>query len=170
MSCLFFHALPIIRLLVSVLETVHFVNVAIKTEHGTLGFDWFVARYGRNISWNVVSLDLVPHEVTSFFYYEQWTDKWKYFYVSEIHITRVFLKKQRIISTQPQCYLTFYWIWIKSRILLYYHLTKWHHYVFSVSLKFGAYYITGQWGEFMKKMLLNVFIYFSWPFFCCFSS
>ena len=118
MSCLFFHALPIIRLLVSVLEIVHFVNVAIKTEHGTLGFDWFVARHGRNISGNVVSLDLVPHEVTSFFYYEQWTDKWKYFYVSAIHITRVFLKKQRIISTQSQCYLTFYWIWIKSRILL----------------------------------------------------
>ena len=30
-------------------------------------------------------------------------------------------------------------------------LTKWHQYIFSVSLKFGARYITGQWGEFRVK-------------------
>ena len=36
---------------------------------------------------------------------------------------------------------------------------------FSVSVKFGPYYITGQWGEFIKKMLLNAFIYFFGFFF-----
>ena len=30
---------------------------------------------------------------------------------------------------------------------------------FSLSLKFGAYYITDQWGEFIIKMLLNAFMY-----------
>ena len=48
-------------------------------------------------------------------------------------------------------------------------LTKWHQCIFSVSLKFGAYYITGQWGEFLKwcyLMLLYTFL----AFFCCFSS
>ena len=39
-------------------------------------------------------------------------------------------------------------------------LKEWHQYIFSVSLKFVAYYITGQWGEFIKKMLLIAFIYF----------
>ena len=41
--------------------------------------------------------------------------------------------------------------------------TKWHQYIFSVSLKFGAYYITGQWGEFIKKcyvILLYAFLAF----------
>ena len=33
-------------------------------------------------------------------------------------------------------------------------------YTFSVSLKFGAYYIKGQCGEFKRKMVLNAFIYF----------
>ena len=39
-------------------------------------------------------------------------------------------------------------------------LTKWHQYTLSVSLKFGACYNTGQCGEFIKKMLLNGFMYF----------
>ena len=30
---------------------------------------------------------------------------------------------------------------------------------------FGAYYVTGQWGKFIKKMLLNAFIYFFHHFF-----
>ena len=33
-------------------------------------------------------------------------------------------------------------------------LTKWLQYIFSVFLKFGAYYITGQWGEFIKQCYL----------------
>ena len=37
------------------------------------------------------------------------------------------------------------------------HLTIWHRYVFSVSLKFGAYYITGQCGAFIKKCYLMLF-------------
>ena len=44
-------------------------------------------------------------------------------------------------------------------------LTKWHQYIFSVSLMFGAYYITGQWGEFIKRcyfMLLYTYL----GFFC----
>ena len=47
-------------------------------------------------------------------------------------------------------------------------LTKWYQYIFSVSVKFGPYYITGQWGEFIEKMLLNAFIYFFGIFFFCF--
>ena len=42
-------------------------------------------------------------------------------------------------------------------------LIKWHQYIFSVSLKFRAYYITGQWGEFINKwylMLLYTFLAF----------
>ena len=39
-------------------------------------------------------------------------------------------------------------------------LKEWYQYIFSVSLKFVGYYITGQWGEFIKKMLLIAFIYF----------
>ena len=31
---------------------------------------------------------------------------------------------------------------------------------FSVSVKFGASYITGQWGDFRLKNLIYVFIYF----------
>ena len=46
-------------------------------------------------------------------------------------------------------------------------LEKWYQYIFSVSLEFGAYYITGQWGEFIIKMLLNAFRYFL-GIFCCF--
>ena len=41
------------------------------------------------------------------------------------------------------------------------HLIIWHQYIFSVSLKFGAYYITCQCGAFIKKMFLNAFIYVS---------
>ena len=33
-------------------------------------------------------------------------------------------------------------------------LTKWLQYIFSVFLKFGAYYIRGQWGEFIKQCYL----------------
>ena len=40
-------------------------------------------------------------------------------------------------------------------------LTKWYQNIFSICLKFGAYYVTGQWGEFKIKMLLNAFIYIS---------
>ena len=36
------------------------------------------------------------------------------------------------------------------------HLTKWHQYIFSVSLKFRAYYITSQCGQFIKKCYLIV--------------
>ena len=48
------------------------------------------------------------------------------------------------------------------------HLTKWHQYIFSVSLKFGTCYITDQCGEFTKKMLLNAFMYFFGIFFVVF--
>ena len=41
----------------------------------------------------------------------------------------------------------------------YVHLTKRRQYIFCVSLKFGAYHITGQWGE-VIKMLLNAFFIF----------
>ena len=34
------------------------------------------------------------------------------------------------------------------------HLANRYQYIFSVSLKFGVYYITGQWGEFIKRCLL----------------
>ena len=34
------------------------------------------------------------------------------------------------------------------------HLGIWHQYIFSVSLKFGAYYITGECGAFIKKYYL----------------
>ena len=47
-------------------------------------------------------------------------------------------------------------------------LTKCYQYIFSVSVKFGPYYITSQRGEFIKKMLLNAFIYFFGIFFCFF--
>ena len=40
------------------------------------------------------------------------------------------------------------------------HLTNRYQYIFSVCLKFGAYYITAQWDEFIKKMLLNTVIHF----------
>ena len=33
-------------------------------------------------------------------------------------------------------------------------LAKWHQYILSVSLKFGAYNITGQWEEFIKNCYL----------------
>ena len=39
-------------------------------------------------------------------------------------------------------------------------LTKWHQCIFSVSVKFGTYYVMGQWVEFMRKMLLNAFFCF----------
>ena len=39
-------------------------------------------------------------------------------------------------------------------------LTKWYQYFFSVSLKLGAYYITGMRGECIIKILLNAFMYF----------
>ena len=48
------------------------------------------------------------------------------------------------------------------------HLTKCHQYIFSVSLKSGAYYITGQWGKFIKKcylILLYTFLAFFFFFF-----
>ena len=51
------------------------------------------------------------------------------------------------------------------------HLTKWYQYIFSVSLKSGAYYISGQWGEFIKicylmlsYTLLAFFSFFSFSF------
>ena len=51
------------------------------------------------------------------------------------------------------------------------HLTKWYQYILSVSLKSGAYYITGQWGEFIKSCylmlsytLLAFFSFFSFSF------
>ena len=44
-------------------------------------------------------------------------------------------------------------------------LTKWHQYFFSVSLKFGAHYITGQFGQFIKKCYLKLFRTFFWHFF-----
>ena len=51
------------------------------------------------------------------------------------------------------------------------HLTKWYQYIFSVSLKSGAYYISGQWGEFIKicylmlsYTLLTFFSFFSFSF------
>ena len=40
--------------------------------------------------------------------------------------------------------------------------------IYSVSLKVGAFYITDQWGEFIRKMLLNAFIYFFLVFFVVF--
>ena len=43
------------------------------------------------------------------------------------------------------------------------YLTKWHQYIFSVSLKFGACYITGQWGKFKVK---NATICLHIPFWC----
>ena len=48
------------------------------------------------------------------------------------------------------------------------HLTKCHQYIFSVSLKSGAYYITGQWGKFIKKcylILLYTFLAFFFFFY-----
>ena len=47
-------------------------------------------------------------------------------------------------------------------------LTKWYQYIFSVPLKFGAYYITGQWGQFIIKILLNAFISLLGNFVCFF--
>ena len=47
-------------------------------------------------------------------------------------------------------------------------LTKWHQYISSVSLKFRACYITGQWGEFrVKNATICLHILF-WYFFVVF--
>ena len=47
-------------------------------------------------------------------------------------------------------------------------LIKWHQYIFSVSLKFGACYITGHWGEFrVKNATICLHILF-WYFFVVF--
>ena len=45
------------------------------------------------------------------------------------------------------------------------HLTKWHQYIFSVSLKFGACYMTGQCGQCIKKCYLIVLCTFLGIFF-----
>ena len=52
--------------------------------------------------------------------------------------TDAFESKARVVSGYLECFC----------------LTKWHQYIFSVSLKFEAYYITGQWVEFIKKCYL----------------
>ena len=39
---------------------------------------------GRSISWNVASLNILVHDVINLLYYEHWTDKQKYFYVSQV--------------------------------------------------------------------------------------
>ena len=45
-------------------------------------------------------------------------------------------------------------------------LTKWHHYIFFVYLKFGACYITGQWGDFrVKNATIRLHIHFCYFFF-----
>ena len=41
------------------------------------------------------------------------------------------------------------------------YLTKWHQNIFSVTLKFGTYYITSQCSEFIKKCYL-ILLYFFW--------
>ena len=47
-------------------------------------------------------------------------------------------------------------------------LTKWHQYIFSISLKFGACFITGQWGKFrVKNATICLHILF-WYFFVVF--
>ena len=38
------------------------------------------------------------------------------------------------------------------------HLTKWHQYIFSVSLKFGTCYISGQCGQFIKNVTFLHFV------------
>ena len=48
-------------------------------------------------------------------------------------------------------------------------LTKWHHYIFFVYLKFGACYITGQWGDFrVKNATIRLHIHFCYFFFVVF--
>ena len=47
-------------------------------------------------------------------------------------------------------------------------LTKWHQYIFSVSLKFEACYITGQWGEFREKNAATCLQILFWYFFIVF--
>ena len=42
-------------------------------------------------------------------------------------------------------------LWNEIEIIECFHLTKWHQYIFSASLKFGACYIAGQCGYFLKK-------------------
>ena len=49
-------------------------------------------------------------------------------------------------------------------------LTKWPQYIFSVSLKFGVCYITGQLGEFRVKNAIICFHTFFWYFFVLFFS
>ena len=48
------------------------------------------------------------------------------------------------------------------------HLTKWHQHIFSVSVKFGACYITGQWGEFKVKIATICLHKLFWYFFVVF--
>ena len=48
-------------------------------------------------------------------------------------------------------------------------LRKWHQYIFSVCLKFGAYYSHGWVGRVYKKCYLML-LYTFFAFFCCFSS
>ena len=36
----------------------------------------------KSIFWNVASLNSIAHDVINSLYYEHWTDKWKYLYVS----------------------------------------------------------------------------------------
>ena len=45
--------------------------------------------------------------------------------------------------------------------------TKWYQYIFSVIVRFRAYYIMGHWGKFKRKVLLNTFIYFFGIFLYC---
>ena len=58
---------------------------------------------------------------------------------------------------------------LEIRKLEWVRLTRWHQYIFSSSLLFGAYYITGQRGVYIKSMQ-NAFIYFFdiYIFFCLF--
>ena len=57
---------------------------------------------------------------------------------------------------------------LEIRKLEWVRLTRWHQYIFSSSLLFGAYYITGQRGVYIKSMH-NAFIYFFdiYIFFVC---
>ena len=58
------------------------------------------------------------------------------------------------------CFNTFVNLWC-HRVC---SLTKWHQYIFSISLKFGACYIMGQWGKFRVKngtICLHILFWYS---------
>ena len=69
--------------------------------------------------------------------------------------------KHKVHLSKIVCGIFHFWFWlvfIKVYIFVQQkecvRLRKWYQYIFSISLKSGAYYITGQWGEFIQKCYL----------------